>query len=439
MFVCGLKDIEKSAVPKVEEIIFTALKDLAEKGIEKHLIESAIHQIEFYRKEITNTPYPFGIKLLLSFAGMVIHGGDPVACINIDDDLERLKKEIDAGPFLEEKIKTFFLDNPHRLLFTLEPDTELEADDIEKTKAELKAKLSSLTPEDLEQIRSDAKALEALQETEEDLTVLPTLELDDVPPEIEIIHPDTIDQVKLATCYDKATSGILYFTCPVGAGKIPADLFGMAPFFCKAFTNSGTAKSSYVQLAERMDLYTGGVSMSPFSGSYFSKEGDSHSFLALQGKALDRNIDNLFDLIDEYVNAYGFSDHERLKSLLLQYQAGMEASIVSTGHRYAISLSAMHLSKASYINELWHGIAQYRNIKDLTARVSDEKTGQAAMEALCRDLSDMAMALLKKDNFKPAVIGAAPSLIQADKRIRGIHDTLTNGTDKAFFHTGHHL
>ncbi len=433
MFACGLKDIAKESVPRVEEIIFDTMKNLVDKGIDRHLIDSAIHQIEFYRKEITNTPYPFGIKLLLSFAGIVIHGGDPAACINIDDDLTRLQKEIDKGPFLEEKIKTFFLDNPHRLLFTLEPDTDLEDRNVEKIRAELKAKLSTLNPEDLDQIRSDATALEALQETEEDLTVLPTLELADVPPEIEIIHPDTIDQVKLATCYDKATSGILYFTCPVGAGKIPADLFAMAPFFSKAFTNSGTAKSSYVQLAERMDLYTGGISMSPFSGSYFSKEGDSHSFLALQGKALDRNIDNLFDLIDEYVNSFGFSDHDRLKSLLLQYQAGMEASIVSTGHRYAISLSAKHLSKASHINELWHGIAQYRNLKALTARINDEKTGKDAMEALSRDLSDMAVALLKQDNFKPAVIGAAPSMIQADKRISQIHDNLTNGTDKAFF------
>jgi len=433
MFVCGLKDIDKSSVPRVETIIFEALTSLADKGIDGHLIDSAIHQIEFYRKEITNTPYPFGIKLLLSFAGTVIHGGDPVACINIDDDLDRLKAELSKGSFLEEKIRTFFLDNPHRLLFTLEPDADLEARQVEKTRAELKARLSDLKPEDITQINSDAKALEALQETEEDLSVLPTLELEDVPPEIEIIHPDKVEGTTLATCYDKATSGILYFTCPVGAGNIPPDLFAMTPFFCRAFTSSGTAKSSYVQMAERMDLYTGGISMTPFSGSYFSKDGESHSFLALQGKALDRNIDNLFDLMDEYVNAYGFKDHDRLKSLLLQYQAGMESSIVSTGHRYAISLSARHLSKASHINELWNGIAQFQAIKELTARITDENTGDDGLQALIRDLSAMAAALLTKDNFKPAVIGAKPSLILADQKIRQIHDNLSNGTQKAFF------
>ncbi|MEH0020922.1 MAG: insulinase family protein [Desulfobacter sp.] len=432
MFACGLKDITKTSLPRVENIIFDTLKHLSEKGIDRHLIDSAIHQIEFYRKEITNTPYPFGIKVLLSFAGTVIHGGNPADCINIDNDLDRLKAEIEKGPFLEEKIKDFFLDNPHRLLFVLEPDTGLEARKVEETRAELKARLSSLTEEDLDRIRADAKTLEALQEKDEDLSVLPTLELGDVPPEIEIIHPDKVDQIQLSTCYDKATSGILYFTCPVGAGNIPSGLFAMAPFFCKAFTNSGTSKNSYVTMAGRTDLYTGGISMSPFSGSYFSGDGGSHSFLALQGKCLDRNVDNLFDLINEYVNAYGFSDHERLKSLVLQYQAAMEASIVSTGHRYAITLSAKHLSKASHINELWHGIAQFQAIKSLAAKISDTATGKDALEQLGKNLSEIAFALLKKDNFKPAVIGSVSAMTKADQRIRQVHDALANGTAKAF-------
>ena len=320
MFVCGLKDIKEESVPKVEKIIFNTLETLVEKGIDRHLIDSAIHQIEFYRKEITNTPYPFGIKLLLSVAGTVIHGGDPVEVINIDQDISTLQKEVEKGRFLEEKIKTYLLDNPHRLLFTLAPDTGLETRQVEKTRKELKEKLKTLSEADIAEIKTDAKVLEALQESQEDLSVLPTLALEDVPPKIEIIHPDDIDGVTLAHAYDKPTSGILYFTCPVGAGNIPPSLFALVPFFSRAFTNAGTAKNSYVKMAERMDLYTGGVSMAPFSGSYFSEEVDSHSFLALQGKALDRNIDNMFDLMDEFVTSYGFQDHERLKNLAAQYQ-----------------------------------------------------------------------------------------------------------------------
>jgi hypothetical protein len=433
MFVCGLKDIEVSTVPEVEKIVFSTLETLADKGIDQYLIDSAIHQIEFSHKEITNTPYPYGIKLLMGVASVIVHEGDPVSAINIDNDLKKLQEELAKDSFLEGRIRRYFLDNPHRLLFTLAPDKDIEARQAENVRHELQKIRKSLGEAELAQINKDAAALKKRQEAEENLDVLPTLALEDVPPEIEIVHPDTIEDVTCATAFDKATSGILYFTCPVGAGKIAPDLFPMVPFFSRAFTNAGTKSASYVQMAERMDLYTGGISMAPFSGTHFDNKGDGHSFLALQGKALDRNIDHLFDMVDEYINDSGFKDHDRLKSLILQYQAGLEASIVGSGHRYAITLSARHLSKAAGINEMWHGIAQYTLIKDLTARVNNEKTGAQALAELEKDLFAMTSAIMRKDNFKPAVIGSASSMVQADKRIEKIYDNLPNGNSQAFY------
>ncbi len=432
MFACGLKDITEDSVKKVEDIIFTTLRQIADKGIERHLIDSAIHQIEFHRKEITNTPYPFGIKLLLSSAGTIIHEGDPTACVNIDKDLDRLKRKIDQGGFLEEKIRTYFLDNPHRVLFTLKPDQELEKKTAARTREKLRKIAEQLTKDEIEQIEKDAATLKALQEKKEDVSVLPTLDLEDVPSEIEIIKPDKIDGTRLSTCYDKATSGILYFTCPMGTGGISPELFSLVPFFCHAFTNTGTKKTSYDKIAEKTDLYTGGVSVVPFSGSYFSKQAQSHSFAAFQAKALDRNTGHMFDLIEEFIHDCSFHDLERLKKLLLQYRAGLEASIVSTGHRYAISIASMHLSNASYINELWHGIAQYRFICKLTDTLSDDDQN-AGLEKLSDNLAMMARAVLKKGNFMPAVIGSRSSIAKADNRLVSLHDRLPENGSNLFY------
>ncbi len=433
MFACGLKDISKKSVIEMEDIIFSTIKMTADKGIEKNLIDSAIHQIEFHRKEITNTPYPFGIKLLLSFAGTLIHDGDPVSCINIDKDLDKLEQELKKGSFLENKLRQYFLENPHRILFTLEPDTDLEQKTIKETKTELKNLLKQMGREDIDQISKENLSLEALQEKQEDLSSLPTLDIADIPPEIEIIKPDTIKGVEFATCYDKATSGILYFTCPVGAGSIPSNLFGLVPFFCRAFTNSGTKKNSYEKNAELMDLYTGGISISPFSGTYFSQNAQPHSFLAVQGKTLDRNINNFFDLIKEFIEEYNFQDFERLKNILLQYKAGMEASIVSTGHRYAISLSSRHLSKASYINELWHGISQYQFIKEFTEKLNGGGNTNEILTTLSKNLITIAGSVLKQNNFKPALIGGHSSIAEAEKRIKSIHNHLPDKNGASFF------
>jgi Zn-dependent M16 (insulinase) family peptidase len=293
--------------------------------------------------------------------------------------------------------------------------------------------LATLSSDDLKQLEKDAETLKALQEKDEDVSSLPTLTLEDVPPTIESVEADSIEGVQFSTAYDKATSDILYFTCPAGAGNISTDLFSLVPFFCNALTNSGTRNRSYEEIARFMDLYTGGVSVVPFSGSYFSKEAESHSFIAIQGKTLERNIDKLFDLVSLFVESYSFNDFERIANLLLQYQAGLEASIVSTGHRFAISLASRHLSRASYINELWHGIAQYQLIKGLTEQIMSGADRQAVLVNLSEKLNTIAASLMIHDNFKPALIGSREAIIAGEERIKHIHDQLPNSTPSSFF------
>ena len=421
MFACGLKEIAEDGIKPMEELVFKTLDDLATGGIDKRSVQSAIHQIEFYRKEKTNTPYPYGIKLLLTFSSPWIHEGDPVDCINFDKDLEKLKELVDKGGFLEEKIREYFIDNPHRVLFTLAPDQQMEERETEREKRELASVMEQLSEDDIEKIRQDAKALAELQEKEEDLACLPTLELADVPPEVEIIRPDTFKDVRVSTCYKKSTSGILYFTCPVGTGMIDRDLLSLVPFFCKAFIGAGTAKRDYAEMAELMDLYTGGVSISPHAGKKFADNGDCISFLTFQGKALSENTDPMFDILGEMILDRDFSDHKRLKNLLYQYRAQLESSIVGNGHRYAIYLASRRLTPVSHVSEIWNGISQYRFVKELTERLEN---GTYDFETLQRDLEKIAAAVFMKGNLKPAAIGDEEAVKQADKRIASIGDSL---------------
>ncbi|MBF0233311.1 MAG: insulinase family protein [Desulfamplus sp.] len=435
MFACGLKEIGKDDAEKVEKLIFDTLEDLCATGIAPNLLESAIHQIEFHKKEITNTPHPFGIKILISFAGTWIHGGDPVSCLKFDADLERLKQETanqngkaggkngkTAGEsgFLERKIREYFLDNPHRVLFVLAPDQEMEEQQNIRIEQELKNILETMTPEQMEKIRKDTETLEALQDAKEEISVLPTLELSDVKPDIEIITPDIINNIKASTCYDKATSDILYFTATAGIGALPLDLKRLVPFFCRAFTGAGTLLRDYAQMAERIDLYTGGIGISPYSGTGFNGSDHNVSFLSLQGKALNRNIEPLFDITGELMSKYSFSDTARLKNLLLQYRSGMESAIVANGHRYAISLAARDLGISSQIAEMWHGISQFKFIKALTEQPD-------IAEKLSSDLSAIAAKVFVRENLKSAIAGDRDALLLADHNIARMVDSLPAG------------
>ncbi|MGD9210442.1 MAG: insulinase family protein, partial [Desulfobacteraceae bacterium] len=318
MFSCGLKGIKADATPKIETLILDVLKQLVATGIDVELIESALHQIEFHRKEITNSPYPYGLKLFLSFSGSWIHDGNPESILNFNDDVNKLKDELKKGPFLEKCIQRYFLDNPHRVLFTLVPDQQLEVIEKQRVTAELDGMKKRLKPAELDRIRKDADALKVLQESPEDLSALPTLALEDIPPKVHCISPSNVDGQSMTTCYDQNTGGIFYFSAVAGAGGIPLELLPMVPFFCYAFTKMGTSKLDYLELARQIDRYSGGLGAVSQARTCFDEKGSSLAFVAVNGKCLTDNQEKLFDLIQGLTSQFNYSNLDRLKQLLLE-------------------------------------------------------------------------------------------------------------------------
>jgi Zn-dependent M16 (insulinase) family peptidase len=424
MFVCGLKDVTISDASKIETIIFDVLKDLSEKGIDKKIIESAIHQIEFYHKEITNTPYPYGIKRLLTFAGSWFHGGDPENILRFDEDLKRLRNEIEKGTFFENRINTYFLDNPHRVLLTLVPDQEMEEKEGERVEKELDRILTDTTPSELEKIIEDTRALKQLQEEIEDVSCLPTLALDDIPPSVQRVEASASYSTIPATCYSQPTSGIFYFAAVAGSGLLPKERIPLVPFFCYTFTKIGTALHDYVEMARRMDAHTGGMSLSCHARTGFEGAAECLPFIAFNGKCLVRNQDKMFEIIEEFLYNFDFSDLIRLKSLFLEYQAGLESMVVQNGHRLAMSLASRNFSISNALNETWSGIHQLKTIKTITQNLSNDN-----LKSISHELKEIGRTLFIKNNLKIALIGEDSALSSASSAIISMQKGLESGPE----------
>lgn len=408
MMVCGLKDVQESAAEKIEAIILGVLKDLSANGIDKQMIESAIHQLEFHRKEVTNTPYPYGIKLLLAFAGTWFHGGDPLRILQFDRDLARLRRELSKGLFFEGRIQKYFLDNPHRVLLTLVPDQLMEAKERDRVDAELHRILAEIKPADLEKIIKDAKALKQLQDDKEDVSCLPTLALAEIPPTVQSVQASTVDETLRVASYRQPTSGIFYFSAVAGSGFLPRHLLPLIPFFCHAFSKIGTALRDYSAMAQLIDAYTGGIGLACQARTTFDAAGGCLPLVVFNGKCLVRNQDKLFEIIAELLNQVDFSDLVRLKSLFLEYRAGLESMVVHNGHHLAMSLASRNFSLAQALSEDWHGIHQLKTIKDLTADLTDHR-----LQAIAQELAIIAKILFTRDNLKVALIGEDPALSAA--------------------------
>ena len=429
MFACGLKDVEPSSAEAIEQIIFDTFNDLVKNGIDQKLVDSAIHQIEFHHKEVTNAPYPYGIKLLLRMSGDWFHHGDPTTSLKFGTLIEQLFSELKKGPFLENQIEKYFLNNPHRIRLLLLPDPAMAKKEKKRLNDELRQIQESLSKSDIQRIQTDTIALTDLQEAKENLSCLPTLEIEDIGPDIPTV-PETpgYDHTD-ACCYEVPTSGIFYLTSAFGLQPLKPELVALVPFFCHSLTLIGTSRHSYNEIAQLIDLYTGGIGLSINAGANFADTDENACLpiMSFAAKCLSRNQKKMFELIDELLCEYRFSDMKRLKQLLLEYRSNMESSVVSSGHRYAISLASRTFNSASAYNENWHGIHQLKKLKELTDDLSD-----ARLQSIADNLKQIGESLLKSNNIKIGLIGEKNDIETAINYTDALMKKLGTGSDTGF-------
>jgi Zn-dependent M16 (insulinase) family peptidase len=408
LFVFGLKDVSADAMGAIETLVQDQLRVLCESGIDKRLIESALHQIEFHRKEITNTPYPYGLKQLMSFAGPWFHGTDPLKLLHLDEDLSRLRGMLEREPLFEDCIRRYFLENPHQVKLTLTPDQTLARAEEKRVREELGELLQKLSGDDLQRLERDAESLRRLQEEEEDISCLPTLEREDIPPTVFTIHASETDSQLPLTYFDQGTSGIAYLSAAAGTGTLATDLIPLVRFFSHAFSRIGIRGSSYAEMARRIDESTGGLGLATHARTRFDARGRCVPFLSLNSKCLDRNLADMFQIVRDLVNAHDFGDLDRLKTLLYEYRAALESAVIHNGHRLAISLAARNFSTARALNEIWGGVGQLVHIKQLA-----DDAAEAKLAALGDRLSTIGRHLFSLRNTQMALIGETRAIESA--------------------------
>jgi hypothetical protein len=432
-FSCGLKGVSESSASEIEKIIFTVLDDLARNGVDPQLVESAIHQIEFHRKEITNSPYPYGIKLILAFAGNWFHGGDPEMILLFDSDLAKIRGKLAEGAFFESQIRKYFIDNTHRVRLLLKPDTKMAQEEKDRVQHELKKLKEKLTPSEIESIHRNAQKLKKLQEADEDLSSLPTLVIEDIPPDIHIVKESDGYNDSPAECYGQPTSGIFYFSAAAGIGDLQRELIPLVPFFCSAFPRVGTKDHEYTEIVKLIDMYTGGLGMAPQARTSYSPDGKCMPFVTFGSKCLVRNLDRMFDIIEELLSRIDFYNFTRLKNLIMEYQTGLESMIVNNGHRLSISLASRSFTPAAALGEIWGGVHQLKAIKKITRDFHEKGKADSTLQHLADNLTAIGKRIFRSANLKTALVGEENILSSAVELVKSVYKEVPKGGDDGFF------
>lgn len=374
-FAAGMEGTEPERAEEVEELILGVLKDVAENGVPKEAVMSVLHQLELSQREVTGDGFPYGLQLSLRALTPVLHGGDPVAALEIDDLLTQVRKDAEDPQFIPRLIKELLLDNPHRIRLTMKPDPELTNKEEAAEAAQLKQLDSSVSDAEKEKIAELAAALEERQSSQDDPELLPRVTLDDVPADLKypVGEPRAVGPMP-ACWYAAGTNGMVYQQLVTELPDFDDELVKVMPYYSMALAELGSAGRNYMQTQAEQASVLGGLGARISTRSVLENTDKLHAVMIMSSKGLNRNTDHITRFIEETMESPDFSEVDRIGDLISQARARTESSITGRGHSLASGAASSRMSASAALSNQWSGLQAIANLKAMDDRFQNDKS-----------------------------------------------------------------
>lgn len=392
IFSVGLQGVTESDLTKVETVILDTIKTTVAEGFDKGRIDGLLHQTELARKDQNAK---FGMALMNGVLPGWFNQVDPLEALEWNSVLDRFNKDMEADPeFLQKVMKKYLLDNKY-FHFQMNPNPDYEKNVQEKEDEILTDKLAKLTESDKEEIFETGANLEKMQEEPENLDCLPTLHVSDIPrskPRVALEHtknPYPI-QWRLAP-----TNGLTYFHSISSLEGLPHEYYPFLPLFTSSLTFLGTKDKTMGQLEDEIKLNTGGLDFSVSCSSSPLSLPSSQLNFAMDGVALDKNVETMFGLFQELLRNTDFTNVEKLKTMIAASTANLSNALAQSGHSFAMLRAASDISPVKKIDDILGGVAQVRFLSELAA-----KSQQQLVDEVIPKLQEIAkFALTREQRF----------------------------------------
>lgn len=399
-FMCGVEGSEPEHAAAVEQLILSTLEHIATEGVPASMVEAALHQLELHQREIGGDHYPYGLQLMLNALGAATHYGDPVALLNLEPALLRLREKASQPNFINDAIKKLLLSNRHRVRFTLKPDAELGNEAKRLEELQLTHLQTSLSDADKAAIIERTAALEARQNEVDDAGLLPQVTLADVKPEAGYLAFTAQSHEGLpSTEYVVGTNGLVYQQLLADIPNLTQTQLEWLPFFTQAWTEIGAGGHSYLEQQQRQTATLGSLSAYSSIRAQIDDCNALQGTLVMTGKALASKASEFTAMAQETWQSADFSEQERLHDLLKQLKSRREQGITGSGHALAMSLAAAPLNQAAAMADRLAGLPHIQQLKHWLVQAKDEGAGfiSHALQELYQTINAPTEALLIHD------------------------------------------
>lgn len=397
-FVCGIEGGDPGSEEALEQEILSVLEKVAEEGVPKERLDAVLHQLELSQREISGDGYPYGLQLILAALPPMLHGGDPVALLDLDPVIAKLRERVKDPEYFKSLVKKCLLDNPHRVTLALKPDTNFDEVRQALLKQQLEKHKAELTEAQKQKIIQQAAELNERQKRKDDESILPKVGIPDVPLSLSFPESFTSPVSDKITCYHQGTNGLVYAQIVIDMPALSEEQQSLLPIYTTLLTGLGLGEFSYLDVQNRQSAVTGGISVFSSVKSALTDIQDVQGKLVFSGKALARNYQALTDLLCETLTAVRFDELDRIQELVAQIRSRREQSVTSNGHALAMGIASSKMSPVSFMSYQLHGISGIKRIKLLDDSLSaSEEIDNEAVKALAANLAGIHAQVLREN------------------------------------------
>jgi presequence protease len=375
-FSAGLKGISLADADKVERLILGTLTELANDGFEQEMIEAAVNTIEFTLRENNTGSFPRGLALMFQSLSTWIYGDDPLTPLMFEEPLTAVKHNLATNPtYLQGLIRTFLIDNPHRVTLIMEPDSELqkreEAAEKERLTA-VKTKLSDAQIQSLIERTAKIKKVQNKPDDPAELAKIPRLTLNDLDKDVKTVPTDISHQYGAEILHhDLFTNGIVYLEVGFNIHALPQELLPYIKLFGRSLLSIGTESENFVKLSQRIGRKTGGIYSVTSISDKLSAE-DAAAWMFLRAKSTMEQTAEMLAIFKDVLLTVKLDNQERFRQMVLEAKASLESGLIPSGHAIINSRLRSNFTEGGWAAEQTGGIAYLFFLRELAAALETD-------------------------------------------------------------------
>lgn len=390
-FAVGLQGLNTSDFERVESIYEDTIKSIIQEGFDKRDIDNILHSVELSIKHQTSN---FGLQLLYGTLPIWNHDGDILDAMCVSEKIEEFKKKLtNQSNYLQSLVDRYLLNNKHKLVMTMSPESNYEDLRIENEEKLLKEKLALLSDADKDNIYKQGLELRQQQDTIQDVTCLPSLSLDDLKMTTDSVPFNKNKKNNTPIfIFPQPTNRVTYFRSILNTSHVSDNLKNLIPLFCNVVTRMGTKLMDYRQFDQLVRKSTGGLQVSQSIIDSPRDLFDMKEAVILNSHCLDKNVDDMFDLWKQLFTQVVFQDENRFKTLVQEEASSLANSISGSGHMYAMLCATAGINPIDARRELCGGLHYVSSMKKI-AQMED-------LSPILKYLEKISEQILNKNTMK---------------------------------------